>query len=85
MTLQAQYAQALHQLVAEHPEKGKEYIEHLKKVLTRKGHQKLMPRILAEYEAIVSRQERSKTYATTTPDSERTRVLLELYRTLVTS
>ena len=85
MTIEAQYAAALFDLVTRSPEKSGEYLTGLKTTLQRKGHQKLMPRIFAEYERIATSRERSKTYAEVTPESERTRILLELYRSLVAS
>jgi F0F1-type ATP synthase delta subunit len=85
MTQQAQYAKALYALVTAHPDKSAMYLENLRKTLERKGHQKLFPRIFREYETILARRERSKAYAATSAEDERTRVLLELYRTLVAS
>lgn len=81
MTIEAQYAKALFDLVLAHPDK--EHLPGLKKTLERKGHQKLLPRIFAEYTALLERKERSNRYAQITPQAERTRKLLELYRTLV--
>ena len=83
MTSETQYAQALHALIEEKPERSSEYLSNLKKVLERRGHQKLLPRIYSAYIKIVEHKERSKTYATLSPETKRTRALLELYRTLV--
>lgn len=83
MTTQAQYAKALFDLAEQHPKQAAAYLDGLKKTLARKGHQKLLPRIFAEYAALLERKERSSRYATSTPEQERTRKLLELYRTLV--
>lgn len=83
MTAEQQYAVALYDLVLAHPEKSEEYLANLKKTLTQKGHQKLMTRIFAEYQTIIEKKERSKTYAVVTPEGERTRVLVELYRRLI--
>ena len=83
MTLEQQYAQALYELVSKNPARSSEYLTGLTQTLSRKGHQKLMPRIYSQYCSILERGERSKKYAAITPESERTRILVELYRTLV--
>lgn len=83
MTLEQQYAHALFDLVSKSPEKSGEYLKGLVQTLERKGHQKLMPRIYTQYQSIIERGDRSKKYAAVTPEGERTRILLELYRTLV--
>jgi len=48
----------------------------------RRGHQKLLRQIHSEYQKITLHEERILKYGTTTPHKERTRILLELYRTL---
>ena len=83
MTLEQQYARALHDLVAAAPAKSAEYVAGLRQTLERKGHQTLMPRIYSQYVSLVERKERSRSYAKASPESERTRILLELYRALV--
>jgi hypothetical protein len=83
MTTQAQYAKALFDLVAQSPAQAAEHLKGLKASLERRGHQKLLPQIFKEFLALVERQERSLRYATVTKEAQRTRKLLELYRTLV--
>ncbi len=83
MTIEQQYAVALHELITAHSDKADEYLQNLQKTLAAKGHQKLMPRIFAEYKTILEKKARTQRYADVTPESERTRVLLELYRTLI--
>lgn len=60
-----------------------EHLRGLRAALERRGHVKLMPRILAEYEKLQSRKARLAKQKEVTPEQERTRVLLELYRTLI--
>ena len=83
MTIEEQYAEALHELVAAEPAKASHYLKNLAEVLNRRGHQKLLPRILAAYERHEQATKRAESYRATTPEEERTRVLLELYRTLI--
>jgi len=85
MTIAAQYAYALFELVEASPGKSKDYLQGLRTTLERKGHQKLAPSIVASYQRLQQHKDRSARYGAITPESERTRVLLELYRTLVAS
>jgi len=85
MTTEAQYAKALFDLMLESPSKSSSHLEGLKNTLARRGHQKLLPRIFAEYCSLVEHTERSARYGSVTPEAARTRKLLELYRTLVSS
>ncbi len=85
MTIEAQYAAALHALIEKEPAKAGEYLSSLKKTLERKGHQKLLGRIFAEYRRDIEKKKRFDSYREITPEHERTRTLLELYRTLITS
>ena len=85
MTIEAQYASALYTLIEKDPAKSGEYLSGLKKTLERKGHQKLLSRILSEYRRISDQKERFDGYRVITPEHEQTRTLLELYRTLITS
>ena len=85
MTLEQQYAHALHELVSKNPAKSDDYVKGLKHTLQKKGHQKLTPQIFSQYKQIIEIENRSQKYSQTTPQQERTRVLLELYRTLVAS
>jgi hypothetical protein len=83
MTLQASYAKALRESVQNGKVSEKDAISNLKAALVRRGHQKLIPQIIAEYERILVREERSRKYKEVTPEKERTRVLYELYRKLI--
>lgn len=71
------YAQGIYQLGAK-----KEHLAGLKKVLERRGHEKLLPQILAEYEKLVEHDARLQKHKEETPDQTQTRILLELYRKL---
>lgn len=85
MTLADSYAKALHALVTKTPGKQSEYLKGLTEALKRRGHEKLLPRILKAYELQEVRRGRAENHATVTPDKERNRVLLELYHKLVNS
>lgn len=85
MNLTDQYAQALYELGASEPSRAKEYVANVQKVLARRGHEKLLPRILARLDALEERRKRGERYNRCTPDDARTRTLVELYRTLVHS
>ena len=85
MTEAASYAKALHTTVSTTTLDSKKVLANFNEALKRRGHQKLLPAILAEYEKLELAEERSKTRSTITPESERNRMLLELYRRLVSS
>jgi len=81
MTTATQYAKALFQSDA--PAASK--LKNLREALSRRGHEKLLPQIFTEYEKLEEGEKRNKAYRTTTKESERTRVLLELYNKLIQS
>jgi len=83
MTLADSYAKALHALVTKTPAKQSEYLKGLVDALKRRGHEKLLPRILKAYELLEVRQGRATEHAKVTPEKERNRVLLELYHKLL--
>jgi len=83
MTLGEQYAHALYQLTEEHPQKGTTYLKSLQKVVTSRGHQRLLPTILAQYEKLALQGKRKAQLEKRSPEQEQTRILLELYNTLV--
>ncbi len=83
MTTEQQYATALYKLVSVQPNEATTYLTNLQKLLTAKGHQRLTSRILSEFEKILVKEKRLTQYAVVTPEAEQTRVLLELYRSLV--
>lgn len=74
----ADYAQALWRMGSK-----PEHLRGLTAALARRGHQKLLPRILAEYHKLELRERRLAEHKRVNPEAERTRVLLELYRTLI--
>lgn len=71
------YAQGLYELGGK-----KEHLAGLHKVLERRGHTKILPQILAEYEKLVEHDARLKKHKEETPQQAQTRILLELYRKL---
>ncbi|HEX8994033.1 MAG TPA: hypothetical protein VF803_02145 [Candidatus Paceibacterota bacterium] len=85
MTTSAAYAHALFELSAKEPERGETYVRNLVSTLKRRGHSKLLPRIFAEYQKLALKKERVALHTRVTPEKERTRILLELYRTLLTA
>ena len=82
MIIASQYAKALHSLIAENPTVGGEFLTNLRAALTRRGHEKLLPQIFAEYEKLQLADTRAKAAAVATPERERTRILFELYKNL---
>ena len=74
--LAADYAKALWEM------KEKPNFSHLRTVLERRGHLKLLSQIFAEYQKLLLRDERRERQEKITPEQERTGVLLELYRKL---
>lgn len=71
------YAQGLYELG------GKpEHLAPLIKVLERRGHSKLLPQILSEFQKLEEHDARLKKHKEETPEQAQTRILLELYRTL---
>ncbi len=83
MTLAASYARALYELVLEDPSKATTFSAHLQSGLTKRGHLKLLPAIVREYEKLEVQEARSTLHSTVTPEKERVRVLLGLYKKLV--
>lgn len=82
MTIEEQYARALRESVKANPSRAKEYLANLRRALERRGHEKLLPRVLASYEKLQLREERAEAQE---PSGEtlRTRALLSLYRRLI--
>lgn len=83
MTIAASYAKALHDLVTKDASNSAAYIKNLAASLQKRGHIKLMPAIVSEYQKLDIQAERSKQHSKVTPEKERTRVLLGLYKKLV--
>ena len=57
-------------------------LKSLRTVLTRRGHEKLLPQIFAEYKKLALGAERLVRHKEVTPEKEQTRILLELYKKL---
>jgi len=71
------YAKALYQLGG-----NAKRLQSLREILKRRGHEKLLPQIFAEYQKLELGAERLKEHKTVTPQQEQTRILLELYHKL---
>ncbi len=80
-----QYAYALYELIDVSPQKAALYIKNLKEVLERRGHIKLLPQIFSETQKLELKDQRGRVKKAASKEHERTRVLLELYRKLITS
>jgi hypothetical protein len=83
MSIAGLYAKALHLATKEGD--AKNALKNLRASLEKRGHIKLLPAIFNEYKKLLLAEERSQARNTITPESERTRELLELYRRLVTT
>jgi len=83
MTTASQYAHALFSLVAEKPSEGSRYLKNISAVLEHRGHSKILPQIFAAYQTLELRKGRAAERAVVSPEQERTRTLLELYRKLL--
>lgn len=79
------YAKALREASKSDGASAKKLLTNLRGALESRGHQKLLPAILTEYQKLELAEERSKALATITPESERNRILLELYRKLIST
>ena len=73
------YAKALYQL----GDRAK--LTNLREALRRRGHEKLMPQIYTEYQKLILKDKRMALHTKTTPERERTRTLLDLYKTHISS
>ncbi len=75
----ADYAKALYQL-------GERVdIKDLRAALKRRGHERLLPHIYAEYQKLLLAEKRLTLHKHITPGSEQTRVLIEMYKKLIAS
>jgi hypothetical protein len=83
MQTATQYAQALYELAEQKPAEAVAFLERLREILARRGHQRLLPRIYTEYEHLLQRKSRLELHRKVTPEQERTRQLVELYRRLI--
>ncbi len=82
MTIAAQYARALYELAKKNEKEGGTYLKNLRQALERRGHIKLLPQIFSEFQKLATASERAELHKKITPEGERTRTLLELYRRL---
>jgi len=83
MTIASQYAKALYELVGKNDKEGKTYLKNLRQTLERRGHVKLLPQIFSEFKKLALANERAELHKKITPEGERTRTLLGLYKRLV--
>jgi len=83
MKIAATYARALFDLIeGGGSKKAATYLNNLDGVLKRRGHQRLLPQIFSQYQRLELSKQRSEKQQEVTPEQERTRHLLELYRKL---
>jgi hypothetical protein len=59
------------------------HLRNLRAALKRRGHEKLLPQIFAEYKKLALGAGRLAKHKEVTPEKERTRILLELYKKLI--
>ncbi len=83
MSVASSYARALHELVAKDSAKASAYIKNLQASLAKRGSLKLLPVIASEYDKLEIAQQRRALRSSVTPEKERVRVLLSLYKKLV--
>lgn len=83
MTTAGAYARALQELVEKTPTRSKEFLKNLHTSLERRGHSKLLPQIVSEYQKLELQKKRSAENAKITPQMEQTRILLQLYQKLI--
>lgn len=83
MSIASSYARALYDLVRKDASKSGVYIKNVHASLARRGIAKLAPAIAREYRKLEVADERRQEYGAVTPEKERVRVLLGLYKKLV--
>ena len=83
MSIASEYAQALFEAAKDGRTDARTLAKNLKASLERRGHLKLLPRIASEWQKLYLRDERRILYSKVTPDMERTRILLQLYKKLI--
>ena len=77
------YATALYELIQTNPGESRRYLKNLRAALARRGHEKLLPRIFAEYQKLDLGARRAAAHREITPQMERTDRLLQLYRRFI--
>ena len=88
MKLETQYAKGIYDITAakrQSRNNAEQLILNIREVLAHRGHERLLPRIGIELEKLALQGERRALYQKTTPEIERTRILLQMYRRLVSS
>ena len=76
MTLEKEYAQALLTVTRSRSEAGKRtLLPRLREILKRRGHEKLLPRIFAEYEKLLERQTKRGVKVSFARERDRTQAL----------
>lgn len=83
MKIAATYARMLYRTAAEHPGEAAEALQTLIATLKARQVEKMLPAIYAEFQKLALHGERQALHLAITPERERTRVLLELYRKLI--
>ncbi len=83
MNTAASYARALSELVSAQPKRGRRLLSNPLLALKRRGHLGLLPRIYAQYRCLEEADRRRTLARAVTPERERTRMLLELYKKLI--
>lgn len=82
MNTAAYYAKALFELIEKNPAKGADYLKNLRRSLSSRGHEKLLPNIYGEFTKLALLKERTRKHREITPEMEQTDKLLQLYRKL---
>jgi F0F1-type ATP synthase delta subunit len=85
MQLSDQYAKALYDVAEKHPGNAADHVRNLRASLAKRGHEKLLPRILTAYEHLHASAKRKARVAAITPEERRTRTLVELYKKLISA
>lgn len=85
MNIADQYAKALYDVALKNPGNAEAYGKNLYAALRKRGHEKLLPRILKSYEHLEMNTARKMNRARVTPEQRRTRTLVELYKKLISA
>ena len=85
MNLATSYARAVFEVTSSKEVKGSEILKNLRESLQKRGHEKLLPKIFAEYEKLHIREKRLSEQKKVTPEAEQKKILLELYQKLIST
>lgn len=85
MNTAQRYAHMLYAVAKEHPSEAPAALHSLIAMLKERRYEKMLPQVYGEYQKLILAEDRRNKHAANTPERERTRVLLELYRTLIAS